>query len=49
LKQKNKNYYKFVNINAMALEDLLVLTFENCSNNVVASIHYPLKKLKRII
>jgi hypothetical protein len=29
--QKNENYYKFVNMNAiMAFQDLLVLTFKFC-------------------
>jgi hypothetical protein len=28
-----KNCYKFVNMNAMALRDLLVLTLENSSKN----------------
>ncbi len=29
--QKNENYYKFVNMIAMAFPDLLVSTFKNCS------------------
>jgi len=29
--KKCGNYYKFENMNAMAFQDLLVLTFKNCS------------------
>jgi hypothetical protein len=29
LKQKNENYYKFVNMNAMAFQNLLLLTLKN--------------------
>jgi hypothetical protein len=29
--KKIENYYKFVNMNAMALQDLLVSTFKKCS------------------
>ncbi len=31
--KKNENYNKFVDIITMALQDLLVLTFQNCSKN----------------
>jgi hypothetical protein len=30
-KKQIGNYYKFVNMNAMALQDLLISTFKNCS------------------
>jgi len=30
-KKKSGNYYKFEDMNAMTFQDLLVLTFENCS------------------
>jgi hypothetical protein len=30
-KKKGEKYYKFVNMNVMALQDLLVRTFKNCS------------------
>jgi hypothetical protein len=30
--KKKKNYYKFVHMSVIALQDFLVLTFENCSN-----------------
>jgi hypothetical protein len=33
LKQKNENYYKFINANAMALQDFPIMTFENYSKN----------------
>jgi hypothetical protein len=29
--KKCENYYKFEDMNVMAFQDLLVLTFENCS------------------
>jgi hypothetical protein len=34
IETKKRYYYKFVNMNGMALQDLLVLTFKSCSKNL---------------
>jgi hypothetical protein len=44
LKQKNENYYKFINMNALVFEDHIILTLKIAQKTVVASIHYLLKK-----
>jgi hypothetical protein len=42
---KNYIYYKFINTNVVAFQNLLVLTFKNCFKKVmIASIHYLLNK-----
>jgi hypothetical protein len=47
IKTKNENYYKFVNINVMALQDLLVLTFENCSKTCGCFNPLSIKQIKK--
>jgi uncharacterized membrane protein len=37
---KNNNYYKFVDMNIMALQNPIIQTLRNCSKIMVASIHY---------
>jgi hypothetical protein len=47
IKTKSRNYYKFVDMNLMAFQNLLIPTFKNCSKIMIDWIEYLLiKKIK---